>query len=138
MNVGEKIREIRLSKGLSQERLGNLCGMAGSAIRRYESGRANPKIETLTKIASALEVPVWEILGMNKQEAILMHGNDRLNTTPYSTEDISNAIRKDVLYEMDLRKLKKAFDSLNRAGQKESVKRVQELTEISKYRKDSS
>ncbi len=35
--------------------------MADSAIRRYENGRANPKIETLQKIANALNVNVSEL-----------------------------------------------------------------------------
>lgn len=62
MPTGEKIKEFRKKRGLTQKQLGNLCGMADSAIRRYENGRANPKIETLRKIADALEVNVTELL----------------------------------------------------------------------------
>ena len=62
MPTGEKIKEIRKKRGLTQKQLGDLCGMADSAIRRYENGRANPKIETLRKIADALEVNVTELL----------------------------------------------------------------------------
>ena len=54
MPTGTKIKEIRKQKGLTQKQLGDLCGMADSAIRRYENGNANPKIETLQKIADAL------------------------------------------------------------------------------------
>lgn len=61
MNTPENIRKIRKEKGLTQRELGELCGMADSAIRRYESGRANPKIETLQKIANALNVPIYEL-----------------------------------------------------------------------------
>ncbi|MFR5451146.1 MAG: helix-turn-helix domain-containing protein [Roseburia hominis] len=49
MPTGAKIKEIRKQKGLTQKQLGDLCGMADSAIRRYENGNANPKIETLKK-----------------------------------------------------------------------------------------
>ena len=62
MPTGEKIKEFRKKRGLTQKQLGDLCGMADSAIRRYENGRANPKIETLRKIADALEVNVTELL----------------------------------------------------------------------------
>ena len=58
MPTGEKIKELRKKRGLTQKQLGDLCGMADSAIRRYENGRANPKIETLQKIADALDVKV--------------------------------------------------------------------------------
>lgn len=58
MHLGEMIRKLRIENGLTQKQLGELCGMADSAIRRYESGRANPKIETIGKIADALGVSI--------------------------------------------------------------------------------
>lgn len=57
MGIGEKIREARKSKGLTQKQLGDLCGMADSAIRRYESGRGNPTEKTMRRIANALDLP---------------------------------------------------------------------------------
>lgn len=62
MNVGEKIKAARLNKKLTQKQLGELCGMADSAIRRYELGGANPKIETLRRIASALDIGLEEFM----------------------------------------------------------------------------
>lgn len=38
MNTGERIRELRLSKGLSQAELGNLVGVQNAAIYKYEHG----------------------------------------------------------------------------------------------------
>ena len=66
MPTGTKIKEIRKQKGLTQKQLGDLCGMADSAIRRYENGNANPKIETLKKISSALEVPLSALLSFEE------------------------------------------------------------------------
>lgn len=63
MNTGEKIRHFRMEKKLTQKQLGDLCGMADSAIRRYESGRGNPTEKTLNKIASALGIPVASLYG---------------------------------------------------------------------------
>lgn len=62
MTIGENIRRIRKEKGLTQKELGNLCNLADSAIRRYELGGANPKLETVEKIAQALDVPIREIM----------------------------------------------------------------------------
>lgn len=62
MPTGTKIKEIRQRKGLTQKQLGDLCGMADSAIRRYENGNANPKIETLQKIADALGCDLSELM----------------------------------------------------------------------------
>lgn len=63
LTIGEKIKQIRIKKGLTQSQLGKLCKppMADSAIRRYESGRTIPKIETLQKIANALDVSVLDL-----------------------------------------------------------------------------
>lgn len=65
--IGENIKRIRKEKGLTQKQLGDLCNppMADSAIRRYEIGKANPKIETLMKIAEALNVKLSELVPMN-------------------------------------------------------------------------
>ena len=62
MPTGTKIKEIRKQKGLTQKQLGDLCGMADSAIRRYENGNANPKIETLQKIADALGCDLVDLM----------------------------------------------------------------------------
>lgn len=61
MSIGTRIREIRKAKNLTQIELGKRCGMADSAIRRYESDRVKPKIQTLQKIANALDVSLLDL-----------------------------------------------------------------------------
>lgn len=67
MTVGERIRNARKNAGLTQKQLGEKCGIAEPTIRRYELGKLNPKYETLQKIASALEIPLSQILPINEQ-----------------------------------------------------------------------
>ena len=62
MTSGEIIKKIRTQKGWTQKQLGEKCGIADSAIRRYELGGANPKIETIQKIADALDVPISSLI----------------------------------------------------------------------------
>ena len=52
MTTGQRIKTIRKEKGLTQKALGELCGIAEPTIRQYESGRLNPKFETIEKIAT--------------------------------------------------------------------------------------
>ena len=52
--TGDMIRKYRTEKGLTQKKLGELCGIADSNIRKYESGNQNPKIETLQKNSRCL------------------------------------------------------------------------------------
>lgn len=55
MDIGQKIKEARLAKGLTQEQLGNLVGVQKSAIAKYENGRVvNIKRSTLHKLGMAL------------------------------------------------------------------------------------
>ena len=58
MTVGEKIRWIRKKKQLTQKELGEKCGINQANIRKYESGRQSPKLDTLQRIADGLQVPV--------------------------------------------------------------------------------
>ena len=63
MDIGSKIKKARLSKGLTQQELGNLVGVQKSAIAKYESGRVvNIKRSTLQKIASALNIRPSELI----------------------------------------------------------------------------
>lgn len=59
-NVGKKIQEIRISKGLSQvDLVGKIEGNIDTTnISRIESGRTNPTVYTLYRIAKALEVSI--------------------------------------------------------------------------------
>ena len=65
--LGEKIQKIRELKGFSQVDLaGKMLGKFDTTnISRIESGRTNPTVFTLFRIAEALEVPLNEILIFN-------------------------------------------------------------------------
>jgi transcriptional regulator with XRE-family HTH domain len=56
MTIGERLKKLREVKPMTQQQLAQKCGMHDSAIRRYESGRQNPKKETIERIANALGV----------------------------------------------------------------------------------
>ena len=63
MGIGDKIREARVAKGMTQAELGELLGVQKSAIAKYENGRVvNIKRSTLKKIS--------DILGMRPSELI--------------------------------------------------------------------
>ena len=57
MEIGEKIRNARIAKGLTQEELGKMVGLQKSAIAKYENGKVvNIKRSTLQKLAQALNL----------------------------------------------------------------------------------
>ncbi|WP_374543346.1 helix-turn-helix domain-containing protein [Flavobacterium sp.] len=62
--VGKRIKEVRLQKGISQADLvGKMQGeIDPTNISRIESGRTNPTVFTLFRIAEALGVPLNELM----------------------------------------------------------------------------
>ena len=72
MSTGSQIKTLRKAKGLTQKQLGDLCGMADSAIRRYESDRGNPTEKTLKKIASALGIDPYSLMDTKARERRLI------------------------------------------------------------------
>jgi len=65
--VGKRIQEIRLEKGLTQvELVGRIEGEIDTTnISRIESGRTNPTLLTLYRIAVALEVPLTDLVNVD-------------------------------------------------------------------------
>jgi len=53
-NIMEKIRLLRLEKGLTQRELGALCGLKQQYINQVESGKVVPTVRTYEKIIDAL------------------------------------------------------------------------------------
>jgi transcriptional regulator with XRE-family HTH domain len=53
--IAEQVTAERRARGLSQAELAALCGTTQSAIARLESGGRPPRIDTLLRIARALE-----------------------------------------------------------------------------------
>ena len=61
--IGEKIKEIREEKGMTQYRLSQLTGINRSTIKRYEENYIKKiSLENLIKVCNALEVDIKEIL----------------------------------------------------------------------------
>jgi transcriptional regulator with XRE-family HTH domain len=54
-HIARRVTEERLRRGLSQRELAELCATTQSAIARIESGRRPPRIDTLLRVANALD-----------------------------------------------------------------------------------
>lgn len=123
MTTGERIRAARKNVGLTQKALGDKCQMPDSQIRQYELGMVNPKVETLKRIADALDIPVSElidptVLQLSKDVIDLFSGSDTLNLDVKGT------------------KINELFFELNDKGQDKAIEQVELLTKIPEYKKD--
>lgn len=62
LKLGNRIKEIRLKKGLSQSEVANLCGKERQSYQRVESGNINPTIWYLKHISDSLNVNLSDLL----------------------------------------------------------------------------
>lgn len=104
---GLRIRAVRKSLGLTQELFAQKCGISLTSLRRYEANDRQPNISTIESMANSLDMTLAEFL--------------------WSTTTPGAVPAKQLILT--------AFDQLNDEGQSKAVERVEELTEIPKYKK---
>ena len=61
-SIGTHIRRIRTERGMTQEQLAERLFVTRQAVSAWETGKAQPDIETLEHIAGALETDMAEII----------------------------------------------------------------------------
>ena|SRR5271163_486905 len=61
MVIGDRLRELRVQKNLSQGDIEKRTGLLRCYISRVENGHTVPAIETLEKMARAMEVPMYQL-----------------------------------------------------------------------------
>jgi transcriptional regulator with XRE-family HTH domain len=67
---GQEVRALREARGISQEKLAELCALNRNYINRVETGRTNPKLDSILKLASGLDVlPARLLRPFPKQKA---------------------------------------------------------------------
>ncbi|WP_282804465.1 helix-turn-helix domain-containing protein [Clostridium tetani] len=62
MNVGEKIKEIRKSKKLTQTQLAKQINKSERMLQKYENGEVTPSFEVVEIIAEALGVEPYDLM----------------------------------------------------------------------------
>ena len=68
-NLAKSIRQLRELRGFTQNRLAQLSGVPRPTISTLESGSANPTLAVLTKVASALQVSIEELISPPRASA---------------------------------------------------------------------
>ena len=72
MILGERLRTVREQKELSQGDIEKRSGLLRCYISRVENGHTVPAVETLEKLARALEVPMYELLYEGEDRNLLL------------------------------------------------------------------
>ena len=63
MTLGERIRNLRKSKGMSQEAVASALGVSRQAVTRWESGRSDPSTANLIELAKLFGISIGELCG---------------------------------------------------------------------------
>ena len=64
INIGKRIKEIRIESGLSQERFGNILSVSQDTVSLWEKGKSVPTAEYLIAMAKQFDVSSDYILGL--------------------------------------------------------------------------
>lgn len=120
--MGEMIRTLRTLAGLTQKELAEKVGVSTITIQQYERNVRTPRLEIAEKIAKILG-DEWYRKDVERNDKELELQLEAAYKAQFSFD------------EEDMEKIFEAMKMLNADGQRVAVERIQELTEISKYRR---
>lgn len=114
MTTGQLIKVARKSAGLTQKELGEKLGIAYQTLAQWENDLRNPKIETLNRIAAALQVDPYSLYSFDQACESMV---ERINTRE---------------------RVNAALDKLNDAGMEKAADIVWIIAEVPRYRAETA
>lgn len=120
--LGGQIKQLRLSKGMNQQRLAEAVGVTKASISDYERNKRYPPYNLLCSIAEALDVPEAELLSYMATKE---------NDNKYVPKEYP--IGSD--YARLMQRMVAAFNRLSDEARKIAIERVEELCMIPKYQR---
>lgn len=110
--VGDNIKEKRKAKHVSQNQLAKKAGIAQATLSAIESSTKSPAVDTIEKLAEALECSVSELLGEKQEGEVFLTDRQK--------------------YLLDL------FSQLNDAGKAFLVQQAESILQQPSFRQESS
>ena len=101
MVIGDRLRELREQKKLSQGHIEKRTGLLRCYVSRVENNHTVPSVETLIKMARALEIPLYKLFYDSDKPAKAPAVFDRKS----SDEGLWGSSGKDAKYLNQLRRL---------------------------------
>jgi transcriptional regulator with XRE-family HTH domain len=101
--IGARIRQFRLKKRLSLSELARRADVSKSMISQIEHHSANPSIETVRALASALEVPIFALfLEKGGSHSALVRKSERITVTVPGSESVRELLTPNLQQDMVL------------------------------------
>jgi transcriptional regulator with XRE-family HTH domain len=120
MIIGDRLREMREAKKLSQGDIEKRTGLLRCYVSRVENGHTVPAVETLEKLARAFEVPLYQLFYEGEEPPALPD----LLKNKSSDEDAWGSSGKDARF---LHKLRRLLGKTNDADRKLILLMAQKL-----------
>jgi len=80
--VSNSIKKLRKEKGMTQDELAEKLNVTRQAVSNWETGRTQPDIETLTKLAGVFDVSVERIIYGSERKERIVHVNRNIQIGP--------------------------------------------------------
>ena len=92
VNMGNKLKALRIEKNLTQKQIADRIGLAISAVSSYESGTRYPSYDVLVKLARIFHVSTDYLLGMTDTISIDTTGltEDEVNLVLHLIDILKN------------------------------------------------
>jgi repressor LexA len=104
MSIADKLREIRTSKGLTQEALGQLSGLGRTYVNHIECGRIpNITIQTAQKLAGALDVSTDDLMEVKTSDKAGLPDKSMADMLKAFTSDFADKLQKLEIIEIPVR-----------------------------------
>ena len=114
MLLSKRLKELRISNGLTQKEFGECVNVTKVSICCYENGTRVPTLETLTKLGEALGVDVDYLLGNDNQVAIKGNKQKKVIMSNEEIEFIKGLRKMESLYQLVTKNPSKALEIISK------------------------
>ena len=131
MGIGANVQKIAQERKISLKELSRRAGIPYTTIYnmvKRDSSRVSP--ENLQKLADTLGVGIGKLYGLCSLDEVLKVADSDAKEDLYQ---VAGAATQNINIQSQREELESAFDKLNNVGREEAVKRIQELTRLSRY-----
>lgn len=97
LNIGKRVQELRLKRGMSIRGLSQCAGMTPSMLSQIERDLVNPSINTLKQIAQALDMPMYLFFKEdNNRDIVVRRDRQRIIGRPEDRDVVYSLLTPDV------------------------------------------
>ena len=122
MTIGENIRQARKKAGLTQRQLAEKSGVATITLQQYERGVRETKLDTIAKIARAMNLFASDLVSGDQWQNVDMTFTDTTERYGQETPQYYRMIE--------------AFSTLNHTGAEKAAVAVEDLAKVPEYRRE--